>query len=141
MQAIESIISPELFAKARAIIDTRKRTKGLSNEEMLKRLRIFLKKKGRLSRDIISDAPGAPSAGLYRFRFGSLRKAYRLIGYVSTRDCEYIDSRDDRHTMIEEHAVKLGAALAAFGEDVRLNQVHRTLEVRSLVVSRSPQHS
>ena len=133
--AIESIISPELFAKARAIIDTRKSTKGLSNEEMLKRLRILLRKKGRLSRDIISDAPGVPSPGLYQFRFGSLRKAYRLIGYVSTRDCEYIDSRDDRHTMMEEHAVKLGAALAAFGEDVRLNQVHRTLEVRSLVVS------
>ncbi|MBR0906325.1 recombinase family protein [Bradyrhizobium liaoningense] len=133
--AFEPVISPELFAKARAIIAARKSTKGLSNEEMLKRLRILLKKKERLSSEIIFDAPGVPSPGLYQSRFGSLRNAYRLIGYVSTRDCEYIDSRDDRRVMIKEHAVKLGTALAAFGEDVRLNQAHRTLEVRGLVVS------
>ncbi|GAA0005542.1 recombinase family protein [Bradyrhizobium diazoefficiens] len=133
--AFESVISPELFAKARAIIAARKSTKGLSNEEMLKRLRILLKKKGRLSRDIISDASGVPSPGLYQLRFGSLRNAYRLIGYVSTRDCEYIDSRDDRHAVIEEHALKLGTALATSGEDIRFDQVQRTLEVRGLNVS------
>jgi len=102
---------------------------------MLKRLRILLKKKGRLSRDIISDAPSVPSPGLYQFRFGSLRSAYRLIGYASTRDCEYIDSRDDRHVIIEEHALKLGTALAAFAGDVKFDQVHRTIEVRGLIVS------
>lgn len=133
--AFESVISPELFAKARAIIAARKSTKGLSNEEILKRLRVLLKKKGRLSSEIIRDAPGVPSPGLFLFRFGSLRNAYRLIGYVSTRDCEYIDSRDDRHAMLEEHTVKLGSALAALGEYITYDQVHHTLEVRGLVVS------
>ncbi|RXH41352.1 hypothetical protein XH94_08325 [Bradyrhizobium zhanjiangense] len=102
---------------------------------MLKRLRILLKRKGRLSSAIISDAPGVPSPGLYQFRFGYLRNAYRLIGYVSTRNCEYIDTREDRRVMLEEHAVTLGAALSALGEDIKLDQVHRTLEVRGTVVS------
>lgn len=133
--AFEPIISPELFAKARAMIAARKSTKGLSNGEMLKRLRFLLKKKGRLSRDVICDASGVPSPGLYQSRFGSLRNAYRLIGYVSTRDCEYVDTRDARRAMIEDHALKLRAALAEVGEEVRFDQVHRTLDVRSLVVS------
>ncbi|WP_128934009.1 recombinase family protein [Bradyrhizobium zhanjiangense] len=131
----EPVISPQLFAKAREIIAARKSTKGLSNEEMLKRLRILLKRKGRLSSAIISDAPSVPSPGLYQFRFGSLRNAYRLIGYVSRRNCEYIDTRKDRHAMLEDHVVTLGAALSALGEDIKLDPVYRTLEVRGTVVS------
>jgi len=134
-RAFEAIVSPELFAKARAMIIARKSTKGLSNEAMLKQLRILLKKKGRLSRDIISDAPGVPSPGLYQFRFGSLRNAYRLIGFVSTWDCEYIDSRKDRHTMLNEHGSKLETAFASFGDDVRFDQVHRIFDVRGIVIS------
>lgn len=133
--AFESVISPELYAKARGIIDTRKSTKGLSNEEMLKRLRILLKKKGRLSRAIIGDAPGVPSPALYQFRFGSLRNAYRLIGYETRWNCEYIDTRNDRHAKIQDHALRLATALAAFGEDIKFDQVHQTLRVRALVVS------
>jgi DNA invertase Pin-like site-specific DNA recombinase len=133
--AFEPIISPELFAKAQAMIAARKSTKGLSNEEMLKRLRILLKKKGRLSADVIRDAPGVPSPGLYQARFGTLRNTYRLIGYVSTRDCEYVDSRGARHALIEEHALMLQAALATVGEEVRVDQIHRTLYVGDIVVS------
>lgn len=81
--AFEPVISPELFAKAQAIIAARKRTKGLSSEEMLKRFRILLQRKGRFSRDIIRVAPEVSIPALYQFRFGSLRNAYQLISYFS----------------------------------------------------------
>jgi DNA invertase Pin-like site-specific DNA recombinase len=52
-----------------------------SNAELLDLLRRLLKEKGRLSAGILSACPYTPSAGGYRERFGSLSRAYGLIGY------------------------------------------------------------
>ena len=54
-----------------------------SAEEMLNRLRRLLQERGHLSNDMINDAEGMPSAHLYRRRFGSLYRAYRLIGHTA----------------------------------------------------------
>jgi hypothetical protein len=66
---------------------------SLSNHEMLHRLRSLLKEKGRLSKTIINNAVGFPWATMYQLRCGSLRNAYKLIGYDPKRDFEYIDAR------------------------------------------------
>jgi DNA invertase Pin-like site-specific DNA recombinase len=133
--AFEPVIAADLFAKAQSIIAARKSQKGLSNEEMLKRLRIVLQKRGKLTRAIIDAAPGVPRPSVYQLRFGTVRNAYRLIGYVPERDYDYIDSRDAWLAMIDEHASRLGAALMKSGEDVRFDRVHKMLEVRELLIS------
>lgn len=61
------------------------RTRGLSNDEMLQRLRRLLKEKGRLSSPIIRDSDFVPSVDVFRARFGTLMRAYRLIGLTGDR--------------------------------------------------------
>jgi hypothetical protein len=53
-----------------------------TDEEMLHRLKRLLQERGHLSERIIERAEGLPSGLLYRRRFGSLYKAYQLIGYM-----------------------------------------------------------
>jgi hypothetical protein len=61
------------------------RPKGLSNEEMLNRLRRLFKERGRLSTNIIRDCNYVPGECAYKIRFGSLMQAYRLIGLTGDR--------------------------------------------------------
>ena len=56
-------------------------TYGLSDDELLARLRRLLRKRGRLTEEIINQSNGLPHSDAYRRRFGSLPQAYRLIGY------------------------------------------------------------
>src|ERR1700732_5544986 len=60
---------------------------------MLARLRRTLMKEGRLSPAIINKTLGLPCHHVYIAHFGSIRNAYRLIGYTSKRNCDYIDTR------------------------------------------------
>jgi DNA invertase Pin-like site-specific DNA recombinase len=78
-RAIQPIIEPEVFEAAQQIQE--KRTKHLSNDDMLNRLRRLLKLRGRLSQRVIERSRLVPAYCTYRARFGSLKKAYELIGY------------------------------------------------------------
>jgi Recombinase len=53
----------------------------LTHEELLARLRRLLRKRGRLTRVIIDKSRGLPGSGVYYARFGSLTRAYELVGY------------------------------------------------------------
>jgi hypothetical protein len=88
---IEPIIEQDIFLAAKKIIEERR--VDISEEEMLARLRQTLVKEGRLSPAIITKTVGLPSWRTYMDHFGSLRNAYKLIGYVSKRNCDYIDTR------------------------------------------------
>ena len=88
---IEPIIERDTFLAARKIMEERR--VDLSEEEMLARLRQTLIKEGRLSPAIITKTVGLPSCHVYMDHFGSIRNAYKLIGYVSKRNCEYLDTR------------------------------------------------
>jgi DNA invertase Pin-like site-specific DNA recombinase len=59
---------------------------GLSNEEMLDVLRKLLEEHGNLSEQIIRMSRNAPHATAYFTRFGSLRRAYELVGFVPDRE-------------------------------------------------------
>jgi DNA invertase Pin-like site-specific DNA recombinase len=52
-----------------------------SNEELLTELRTLLFLRGKLSTDIIRRIPGATAPNVYRYRFGTLQRAFELIGY------------------------------------------------------------
>jgi DNA invertase Pin-like site-specific DNA recombinase len=55
-------------------------TRRLSDEQLLQLLESLYRKHGYLTRNVIDSAEGVPSAGTYTRRFGSLERAYELIG-------------------------------------------------------------
>jgi DNA invertase Pin-like site-specific DNA recombinase len=85
----EGIIDPERFYMAQGIVLARSRT--LSDEEMLQKLRSILEKNGRISGFLIDESEDVPSSSAFRHRFGSLIRAYRLIGYTPQVDYTFIE--------------------------------------------------
>jgi DNA invertase Pin-like site-specific DNA recombinase len=88
-RAFVGIIDSTLFLAAQGIILTRSRK--LSDEEMLERLRAVLTRHGRISGILIDEAEDLPSSSAFRNRFGSLVSAYRLIGYDPEIDYSFIE--------------------------------------------------
>jgi DNA invertase Pin-like site-specific DNA recombinase len=86
--AFEALIDPEVFASAQTVIS--QRSVRMDNGEMLAVLRQLLVKAGALSGLIIDEQEGMPSSTAYRSRFGSLLRAYALVGYRPDRDFRYI---------------------------------------------------
>lgn len=85
----EPLIGRDLFERARAVLDARRRR--MSDDEMLDALRALLQQQGSLSAVIIDEAEGIPSSAAYRQRFGSLSRAYRLVGAQPHRDDAYVE--------------------------------------------------
>lgn len=87
--AFEAIVSTDLFEAAGAIIGAR--SQRMSDEEMLEGLKETLEQHGFLSGFVINEAAGLPSSGAYQSRFGSLLRAYSLVGFKPDRDYRYIE--------------------------------------------------
>ena len=87
--AYEAIVSPEWFVRVQAIIAGRSR--HLDDNQMLQLLKQILDQNGALSGLIIDEQDGVPSSAAYRNRFGSLLRAYGLIGFRPTRDYAYLE--------------------------------------------------
>ena len=87
--AFEAIVSTDLFEAARAIISSR--SQRLSDEAMLEGLKETLEQHGFLSGFVINEAATLPSSGAYQNRFGSLLRAYSLVGFKPDRDYRYIE--------------------------------------------------
>lgn len=85
----EAIVDPALFHMAQGIILARSRK--LSDEELLDKLREVRNRHGRLSGILIDEEEGFPSSCAFRHRFGSLVTAYRLIGYDPGIDYSFIE--------------------------------------------------
>src|ERR1017187_7680488 len=85
----EGIVEPSLFHTAQGIILARSRK--LSDEEMLEKLRGVLTKHGRICGLLIDEAEDLPSSTAFRCRFGSLVSAYRLVGYDPGIDYSFIE--------------------------------------------------
>jgi DNA invertase Pin-like site-specific DNA recombinase len=104
---VDPIIEMDVFLKAKKIMGERR--VQVAEEEMLARLRRTLMKERRLSPAIINNTVGLPCTATYHKHFGSLRNVYRLIGYTSKRNCEFLDSRP----MWDEQIAKLSSEVAA----------------------------
>ena len=89
--AFEAIIEQEVFDRAQEILGTR--TYNKSNAQVLDDLRRLLEREGRISLQTIKRSRETPSPSTYRFRFGSLRRAYELIGYGRPEQFGPIDLR------------------------------------------------
>lgn len=82
--AFEPIISASVFEKARSIIESRHH--HLSDQDLLEKLRELLRARGQLSGILIDETEDMPSSSCYSSRFGSLTRAYSLIGWTPDRD-------------------------------------------------------
>ncbi len=87
--AFEGVVEPDMFYKVQGIILGRSRK--LSNDQMLEKLRSVLKHHGRISGILIDEAEDLPSSSAFRSRFGSLVTAYKLIGYEPEIDYSFIE--------------------------------------------------
>jgi DNA invertase Pin-like site-specific DNA recombinase len=83
--AIEPIISREMFDSAQAILIQRRVIKR-KDEPLLERLRYLLQTHGMLSQSIINADKGGSPLWVYEKQFGSLGRAYAQIGYDSPND-------------------------------------------------------
>jgi len=106
---VDPIVDRKLFACAQKIMDDR--YVSIPNDQMLVRLRIALAKKGKLNSDVINTTSGLPSASSYVKHFGSIRKAFELIGYTSPHDCDWIDTGQHWSRILMEHAKRMAGDL------------------------------
>ena len=106
---VPPVIDQDLFARAQKIMA--ERYISIPEDQMLRRLRLTLGRKGKLTTRIIKSAPGLPSVACYIKHFGSLRKAYALIGYQGSRDCEWFDVRDYWSELLSKLAAQVAEAL------------------------------
>jgi DNA invertase Pin-like site-specific DNA recombinase len=143
LAVIDSIVDPNLFARAQKILAERRIE--IPEDQMLLRLRTALHRKGKLSWTIINDTPGLPSASTYNEHFGSLRKVYALLGYEPSRDCDWIDPRVFWSDVLAKHATQLAEALRteprikAIVEQSRAGlMVNGQLKITFLVARRLP---
>jgi DNA invertase Pin-like site-specific DNA recombinase len=98
--AYEAIVDRQTFDAAQRLLEGR--TINQSDERLLNSLRALLKKEGRLSLALIQSCPHTASPTTYIKRFGSLREAYRRIGYGSPSDFGAIDLRRRTRALREE---------------------------------------
>lgn len=91
--AFEAIVPVAMFMQVQAIIAARSR--HLNDEQMLGLLRQTLERHGALSGILIDEEDEVPSSSAYRSRFGSLLRAYSLIGYTPQRDYAYLEINRD----------------------------------------------
>ncbi len=87
--AFESIVPAEIFHIAQGVI--RERSRRLSDDEMITRLQNLYKRYGYLSGIIIDETEETPCSSAYAHRFGSLLRAYSLVGFSPDRDYRYIE--------------------------------------------------
>lgn len=84
VKIVEPIISQTTFQSAQQKLGELSGHSTTRNE-MLEKLRGLLKREGRLSCSVVNRSDALPGVNAYKERFGSMKAAYDLIGYVPPR--------------------------------------------------------
>ena len=119
-RAFVAVIDQDFFLAAQRIIN--ERSKRLTNQEMLDSLSLLLKQKGHLSGLVIDEVDDMPSSSVYRARFGSLIRAYQLIGYDPGRDYQYIETNRAIRSMFPGVLAETVAKIEEAGGTVQFNK-------------------
>ncbi len=125
--AFPAIVDKALFLRAREIVDARHR--HLSDEELLDALRAILKRQGMLSGLIIDEEADLPSSSAYRSRFGSLLRAYKLVGYKPDRDYSYIEINRTLRAAHPQIVADIVDGVAAHGGNALQDPVTQLLRI------------
>jgi hypothetical protein len=122
--AFEPLIDPATFAEAQKVYRTHRCER--TDEELLDDLRQLLASKGKSSFNVIKDSPDVMAPGTYHTRFGSLRNAYKLVGFGDENRLRGADSRLRTMALREELISRIAAT---FRNDVTI--VRRGIHWRS----------
>ena len=114
----DAIVNKDDFMIIKGILAERNRR--YSDEEMLERLKALHQRQGALSGIIINEQIDMPSSGAYQNRFGSLLRAYKLIGYDTGRDYRYIEINKRLREYHSEALVDTIAKIEALGTSVNI---------------------
>jgi DNA invertase Pin-like site-specific DNA recombinase len=118
-RAFKPIIESELFYMARGIV--LERARRFTDEELLTKLKQLYGGHSALSAGLIDGAEDMPSSAVYQSRFGSLIKAYRLVGYIPAHDYRYLEInrhlRELHAPMIDDVVQKLEQIGASITRD------------------------
>ena len=139
-RAFPAVIDPLLFAQAQEIILARARR--YSNDEMLDALRDLWSRHGRVSGLLIDEQDAMPSSAAFRYRFGSLIRAYQLIGYTPPIDYSFIEINRYLRARHPEVVQDVITTLGALGVSVERDPVSELIVLDheltvSVVLSRS----
>lgn len=115
--AFSAIVERDLFEAARAIISAR--SFRLSDDEMLAVLRGLYEQHGLLSGLIIDECDNMPSSSAYSCRFGSLLRAYSLVGFRPDRDYRYVEINRGLRKLHPDVVQQVLDGLRKMGSDVR----------------------
>lgn len=127
--AFPGIIDPLLFAKVQETILAR--AKRFSDDEMLQSLKGLWSRHGRISGLLIDEQESMPSSAAFRHRFGSLVRAYQLVGYTPRVDYSFLEINRflrGRHPEIVQEVI---SRLTAMGV-----AVERDPETQMLILDR-----
>lgn len=116
-----------MFQAAQAAI--RERSIRLSNDELLEILRRLLQRNGYLSGLIIDEAEATPSSGAHQSRFGSLLRAYQLVGFTPDRDYRYIEINRELRRRHPEVVAEVIAGVEQAGGTVEQDQTTDVLTI------------
>jgi DNA invertase Pin-like site-specific DNA recombinase len=114
--AFEAIIDQAVFDQVQAAYAARRARYG--DAAMLDQLRALLKTVGKLSDDIVAASPDTPCPAAYRAHFGSLRRAYLMIGYRGQRQEQHYALNRQIADLAKVMIGELIAGLAAVGAAV-----------------------
>lgn len=87
--AFPAVVDPIVFARVQEVVLAR--AKRFSNDEMLAALRDLWTRHGRISGLLIDEQEAMPSSAAFRNRFGSLIRAYALVGYEPPIDYSFVE--------------------------------------------------
>jgi len=88
-RAFDPVVASDVFYTAQGII--RARARRFTDEQLLDRLRGLFQHRGFLSGLVIDESDGMPSSSVYVHRFGSLIRAYQLVGFTPDRDYRFLE--------------------------------------------------
>jgi len=114
--AFDAVVQPDLFYTAQGVI--RARAHRYSNEELLERLRTLYERRGLLSGLIIDETEEMQSATVYAYRFGSLLRAYEMVGFTPDRDYRYLDVNRFLRKLHPEIVAETEKRIAEVGGDI-----------------------
>lgn len=106
--AFEATVDPSTFELAQTILQAR--THHKSNEQILDELKSLLAIKGRLTLKLIKASPNVVSPSVLRGRFGSLGRAYSLIGYGRPDQFSNLEMRRRTQALRDELMTQIAEA-------------------------------
>lgn len=138
----EPLVDRLLFDAAQATI--RERSQRLTDSEMLDALGRVFQKHGYLSGLVIDEAEATPSSSAYQSRFGSLLRAYQLVGFAPDRDYRYIEVNRALRAMYPDVVSEVIEGIRRAGGEVIQDQATELLRINgefsaSLVIVRRQQ--